>query len=105
MLVRIGLRVLVLVVRVRCLRSRRRARAEAQERRVQWGGREVRGQWERREQGLDMSENWELWAGMMVVLGLRGGGRVIFGFGGGGGGGCGCLVGDNGFLADVAKAG
>jgi len=90
MLVRIGLRVLVLVVRVRCLRSRRRARAEAQERRVQ---------------GLDMSENWELWAGMMVVLGLRGGGRVIFGFGGGGGGGCGCLVGDNGFLADVAKAG
>lgn len=100
MLVRTGLRVLVLVVRARSLRSRRRARAEAQERRVQWGGREVSGQWERREQGFDMSENWELWAGIMKVLALvRKGVGAGFGLAAGSG--------DGGFLVDgdIAKVG
>ena len=63
-----GLRVLVLVVRVRCRRSRREVRAEMQWRRVQVGG--WRGQWERRGQGVEMSENWEE-LGAISVLGFR----------------------------------
>jgi hypothetical protein len=94
MLVITGLRELVLVVRVRLRRSRREVRAEMQWRRVQVGGR--RGQWDLRAQGVEMSENWEEWAGMAVLeLGRRGVRRV---FGGGadgfgpGDGGSGCLV-------------
>ena len=94
MLVITGLRELVFVVRVRLRRSRREVRAEMQWRRVQVGGR--RGQWDLRAQGVEMSENWEEWAGM--VLGLRKGVRSVFG--GGSGGGLG--PGDAGSLVDFA---
>ena len=95
MLVITGLRELVFVVRVRLRRSRREVRAEMQWRRVQVGGR--KGQWDLRAQGVEMSENWEEWAGI-VVLGLRKG--VRGGFGGGSGDGLG--PGDAGSLLDFA---
>lgn len=79
------MRVLVFVVRVRCLRSRRDWRAERQDGRLQ-GERRERGQWGRVAlQGVEMSENWEEGAGMVVVV--REGGKMRFGGGLRGGGG------------------
>ena len=93
MLVITGLRELVFVVRVRLRRSRREVRAERQWRRAQVGGR--RGQWDLRAQGVEMSENWEEWAGMAVSVWRRGVRRV---FGGGSGSD------DGGFLVAVSFA-
>jgi len=98
MLVITGLRELVLVVRVRCLRSRRELSAERQWRRVQGGGR--RGQWDLRAQGVEMSENWEEWAGIFLLLDLRKGVRRALGVGGGNGLGPG--DGNGGFLVAFA---